>query len=557
MQQKLGSIASRRSRSLMRIGRRTLLAGSIVGFAVSTLGAASAAATPPPGTTAACNYYYDWSGKVGLPVQPDPHGTYSYVLPSSQAGVDGVGFVVHGQYPHTVWSSWTAYSGRSVPYSVANFVNNPPANSYNPILPDAGSVNPFAVGQVMLGAPREFTLLFKPAGYAGTVAASLAGISTASINPANVKAYPTAGHGSDSNYWMMVDQTYGAFTGLGYNPAGATKTTFPTVTAVSLATGAAVDCQKYNVIPDNYQATPTNPPGSLNYGTTPATITLKNGSKFTPAGNLGVNAGSTRFAPQNPKGRVVFTRPPVGPGADVQNLPATQRCANYLGTASSTSKIELIRIPHLANYTDTADVTAKSTYPNPLDASEPWQAAYESYVQYGSSSGAYHPETLDNGAMADGEFSPDSSEGSTIISWPRSLSKANQQKLYTYAHNHKWAIVRSGTANGKTTATALIRIKGAASNYTGNLTGVPCYYGTSKKPKHSGAKWSKVPVASGSKYVASIANMYYNTPEGKVSAAPQGVTCKSIGALTNGNCLADLKNYLKSTGARYTAPKKK
>jgi hypothetical protein len=551
MQQDLGSTARRRSSSLLRIGRRALLAVSIVAGAVSILGVASAAATPPAGTTTACNYYYQWSGTVGLPVQPDPHATYSYVMPSSQAGVDGIGFVVHGQFQHVAWNSWTAYTGKSVPYSVANFVNNSPANTYNPIQPDAGSGSPFAIGQPMLGTGL-FTLLFKPAGYTGTVAASLGGISTASINRANIKPYPTKGHGSDSNFWMLVDQTYQKFSGLGYNPAGTTMSTFPTVTAVSLATGAPVDCQKYNVIPDQYQATPVNPPASLNFGTTPTKITLKNGSKFTPAGDLGSAGGGSRFAPRNPKNRVVFTRPPIGPGADVSSLPQTQRCADYLGTASSTSKLELIRIPHIANYTDNSTVTAKTTWPNPHDPG-PWQAAYESYVQYGTSSGAYHPETLDNSAMSDGEFSPDTSEGSTIISWPRNLSASAQAQVLAYAKSHDWAIVRSGTAGKKSTATALIRIKGSASNYTGNLTRVPCYYGTPKKPTHSGAKWNKVPVAKGSKYVASIANMYIKTKTGKVSAAPQGVICPSLKNLTTGGCLASLKKYLTSTGARYSS----
>ncbi len=539
----------------MTFGRRSVFVATVatvLGFAVSMVGAGSAAATPPAGTTSVCNYYYQWTGKVGLPVQPDPHATYSYVLPSSQAGVDGIGFVVHGQFQHVAWTSWTAYTGHSVPYSVDNFVNNSPANTYNPIQPDPGSANPFAVGQPMLGTGL-FTLLFKPAGYKGAVAPSLGGIATASINAANIKPYPTKGHGSDSNFWMIVDQTYQAVTGHGYNPAGTTKSTFPTVTAVNLSTGAPVDCQKYNVIPDQYQATPANPPGAPSYGKNPTKITLKNGSAFTPSGDLGANGGASRHAPTNPKNRVVFTRPPIGSGSDVSTVPVTQGCADYLGTASSTTKLELIRIPHLANYTDNSNVTAKSTYPNPLEPDEAWQAAYESYVQYGTSSGAYHPETLNNAAMADGEFSPDHTEGSTILSWPRKLSSSAQQQVLSYAKSHDWAIVRSGTAGPNSTATALLRIKGSASNYTGDLSRVPCYYGTKKHPKHSGAKWSKVPVAPGSKYVASIKNMYIKGAAGKVSAAPQGVLCSSVKDLTSGQCLATLKSYLKSTGARYSA----
>src|ERR1700761_9518533 len=94
----------RRSSLLMRFSRRALLVASVVVGAVSMVGAGSASATPPAGTTGVCNYYYQWSGKVGLPVQPDPHATYSYVMPSNQAGVDGIGFVVHGQFQHVAWT---------------------------------------------------------------------------------------------------------------------------------------------------------------------------------------------------------------------------------------------------------------------------------------------------------------------------------------------------------------------------------------------------------------------------------------------------------------------
>jgi hypothetical protein len=118
--------------------------------------------------------------------------------------LDGIGFLVQGQYIHGVWTSWMAYTGGAQPFSVANFVNNSPMNTINPIAPNAGSIDPFREGQPMLGTPRNFTLLFKPAGYTGAMAASLAGVPAASINPANIKDYPTIGHGNTGSFWILA-----------------------------------------------------------------------------------------------------------------------------------------------------------------------------------------------------------------------------------------------------------------------------------------------------------------------------------------------------------------
>jgi hypothetical protein len=465
--------------------------------------------------------------------------------------LDGIGFLVQGQYIHGVWTSWMAYTGGAQPFSVANFVNNSPMNTINPVAPNAGSIDPFREGQPMLGTPRNFTLLFKPAGYTGAMAASLAGVPAASINPANIKDYPTIGHGNTGSFWILANRNYAAFPG--YNPGGTTKSTFPTTTAVNLATGRPVDCQKYNQIPDRLQRLPTNPPNSLNHGTIPIRFALKNGTSFKFIGGLGGGGGS-QFPPPNPKGQIVFTRPPIGPGADVPVVPPTQSCAGYLGTASSTTQVELIRTPHIANYTNNEGVTSSTLYPNPVNPRKPWEASYESYVQYGTSSGLYLPGNPNTTTVADAEFKPDSTDGSTILSWPRSMSRGDQRRVFRYANSQGWAIVRSGTAGRQTKANVLIRIKGSASNYTGNISGVPCFYGTPSNPQNTGAKWSTVPVGPGSPYVASIANMYVDTPAGRVSAAPQGVTCRSVRDLTSGRCLASLKSHLKATGASYNAP---
>ena len=543
-------------RKLAALARRMMPAAVIAAAVVATasavpVGLASVAnATPPPGTTMACNYFYEWLGKVRFPAQADPHAAYSYVAVSEQAASDGIGFLVQGDFVHAAWTSWMVYGKGAKPFSVANFVNNPPANSNNPIMPNAGSIDPFTKGQPMLGTPRKFTLLFTPDRYSGPIATTLAGVPTAGIPAQNIKPYPRRG-----NFWALANRDYAAFPG--YNPGGTTQDTFPTVTAVNLATGQAVDCQAYNLIPDRLQTPPTDPPSALNYGNVPIRIVLKNGSVFTGV-DVATHTHLSEFSPVNPKGLVLFTRPPVAPGADVATVPPPDNCSGYLGSSLDPKVISLIRIPHIANYSDAARVTADSTYPNKVDPHLPWQAAYESMVQYGASSGLYLPGDPNTTALADHQFKVDKTGGSTIVVWPRNLSRANQRQVFAYAASQRWALLRGGTRGPLTGANMLLRVKAPASNYYGSLTEVPCFYG--KNPHHTRHKrvpWMHVPIGTRhhpSQWVATAVTMGKQTRHGVISAAPQGVTCHSAADLASGKCLARLKRYITSTGGSYYAP---
>jgi hypothetical protein len=525
-------------------------------IAPAVLAATPAYAKPPRGTTTLCNYYYEWLGKVRFPLQPDPHATYTYVVPSNQAGLDGIGFMVQGDFVHAAWTSWMAYTGAAQPFSVANFVNNPPANTNKPIKPDKDSIDPFTDGQPMLGTPRKFALLFTPNGYTGPIAPTLAGVPTASIPKPNIKPYPTIAHGNSGNFWVLANRNYVAFPG--YNPGGTTKDTFPITTAVNLATGKPVNCQKYNQIPDRLQTPPTNPPNALNYGHVPTRIVLKNGSVFTGV-DVATNTGLSQFSPPNPKGRVVFTRPPLLPGADVATIPPPDNCSGYLGSSLDPKVISLIRVPHIANYTSTENLTPSTTYPNPVNPSQPWQASYESVVQYGNSAGLYLPGSPNTTTLADGEFKMDKTGGSTFVVWPRTLGPVARARVVLYAHGQGWPLIRGSTRGPLTGANMLFRVKAAASDYYGRISAVPCYYGLPGNPQHSGVPWKDVPVGTASQpsqFVGSPKTMGTPGPGGKgvISAAPQGVTCRSVRDLTSGKCLSALKEYIKQTGGSYYAP---
>lgn len=506
-----------------------LFLASSGGVLASPVGAAA--------TAAPCNYYYEWIGKVRYPLQPDPHATYTFVMASSRAAEDGVGFLVRGQFVHSVWTSWLTYYGpEALPFSGVNFVNNPPKNSYEPAEPDPDSIDPFGPGQSMLGTPRNFTLLFEPEGDGnGRIAPSLDGTPTANIPSSNIREYPGPGRGS---FWVLANRNYQAFSP-GYNPGGTTKDTFPVVTAVDLATGDPVDCQAYNVVPEKLQRPPTDPPDALNYGRVPIRIALKNGSKVNLLGGLG-GGSQVQFAPKNPRGLVQFTRPPLAPGADVPTIPPGN-CSGYLGARTSPRRVSLIRIPHIPNYTDYLGVDSSTTYPNPVDPSRPWQAAYVSLSMYGTSSGFYLPEEPEmSSSIADREFKVDATGGSTILIWPRKLSKLRQRRVFAYAARQDWAILRGGTKGRQASANLLFRVKGAASRYYGGISKAPCFF---DEPQSRHKDWMELPVQEGSPWVITASNLR--------SAAPQGVTCATIRELTSGRCLRRLKRHIRATGGRY------
>ena len=515
----------------------TVTAGvvALVALAASPAGESATADGPSAAKAAApCNYYYEWNGKVRFPLQNDPHATYTFVFLSSDAAKDGVGFLVRGQFVHAAWTSWLTYGQDAKPFSGANFVNNPPANSYDPVRADRGSIDPFSVGEPMQGKPRNFTLLFTPTGYPRSASASsLDGTRTANIAPTNRKSYPKVKPGK---FWVLANRNYRALPG--YNPGGTTKNTFPVVTAVELKTGKAVNCQKYNLIPDGLQRPPTDPPSKLNYGNVPIRIALKNGSHFVFRDGIGGSHGE--YAPKNPPGLVQFSRAPLGPGADVAQVPPPDQCAGYLATRTSTRLVSLVRIPHIANYTNTYGVTSSTMFPNPVRS--PWEATYMSFSLYGNSSGFYLPGEPNTMTVADRQFKIDPTGGSTILIWPRNLPADQQQRVFRYARENGWVIVRGGTSGRQTSANVLIRIKGAMSSYFGSTSNVPCFFNS---PKNRDKPWSAIPVQEGSKWVATAKNLG--------AGAPQGVTCKSLRDLESGRCLQRLKLHIRQTGGRYFA----
>jgi hypothetical protein len=478
----------------------------------------------PAKASAECGYLYEWTNVWRFPIQDDPHAAYSYVIP--KVTKEPIGFLISGPFPYAAWTSWTIYNGKAQPFSVVED---------DAIKPDEDSENPFVAGNPVLSKNRSFRLLVIPrTTKASDVAASLRGIPSA-----NRLAAPTSGR-----FFIIANRVYDAFPS--YNRGGAagpTKTAFPKVEAIDYETGERVDCSKHNLLPNPKPPTdmPTVSPGE---SPSAAAIELTDGSRFSvgeQAGPQGSRGGAAKlrgaqFAPELDPDRIEMTRPPLLPGADVSAIPPPDNCAGYLGAATSTTKVGLIRMPHVARWFETANLTPRTPF-------EQGQTDFISFTQYGNGLGVYDPGNPNTGSLGNAELEVDSSGGTTIMIWPRTLKPRERARLVAHARRSGWAILRGGDTGPVTTANLLVRLKGAASAYSGRYEpsseqpGVPCYF-----DDHPNAKrWSDV---TGSRYVASTRNIG--------PGAPQGVNCE-VSDVLSGTCLRDLKAYIAQTGGSYAA----
>jgi hypothetical protein len=504
--------------------RSPCAAGRVIATAVvaSVVLLVSGAGSPASGSStragdSVCGYLFEWLHVVRFPVQPDPHAAYSYVALNSEASAQSqVAFLVRGPFPYAAWTSWDVYGAQAKPVAVAND---------NAIAADRGSVNPFVVGARVLSRRRNFTLLYLPYGIAQSdTAPSLRRVAAANVFAPNV-----------GSSFVLANRVYQAFPG--YNQGGSggpTKTPFPVVRAVDYRTGEPVSCARFNLLPSALQRSPARPPRAGSTRLPPRRIRLTNGALLPRADAPTSGMRGAEFAPPNPPGIVRFTRPPLAAGADVSAIPPPDNCAGYLGTRTSLTRISLIRMPHVPTFFDVTAVTPTTKFVQN-------QATYVSFTEYGASLGVYAPGRPITTSLGDDELKVDATGGSTVVVWPRRLSRRQRHLVFTYAERRGWAILRGGTRNQYTTANLLIREKGS-SGYQFGVGRVPCYYGTPADPMHTGQPWRHV-----------VGDEYNASPSNIGPGAPQGVTC-AVEQFTDGNCLRRLKAHIRSSRGRYFAP---
>lgn len=201
----------------------------------------------------------------------------------------------------------------------------------------------------------------------------------------------------------------------------------------------------------------------------------------------------------------------------MSSIPPPDNCAGYLGARVDPRRIALIRIPHITSFFETAALDTNTTFPDS-------EAAYISLTMYGATVNIYKHDEPESASLANADFQPDVTGGSTIVVWPRRLPAREREQFFAYARCPRVGAHarRSGwTAHHSELA---LRIKRANDSYYGGYTpvpggrtGVPCYFDGAPQ----GALWSQIEnAADPMAYVASFQNLG--------NAAPQGVHCASV-----------------------------
>lgn len=476
----------------------------------------------------ACLYAFEWIHSVRFPLQADPHAAYSYVVPTLPADGQPVGFLIDADFPYAAWFSWTTYGEHARAFSLA---------SDHDIVPDPGSVNPFVTFNPVFAPVRHYRLLLLPPG--ASVAPSLADIPNRLTMPTDVSTF------------AIAYRVYQAFPGYDLGGSGGpTNTPFPAVYAIDYETGEPLDCAGYNALPPTIGRPPTDTPEVYNlYGTTAADIApgrehraLAEAERILRVPELAALQSKVgwQFAPQIDPTLVTFTRPPLVAGADVSSIPPPDNCAGYLGASVDPRRVALIRIPHVAAIFETAALAPDTLYPDS-------EAAYTSLTMYGAAVNTYEPGEAESTSLANAEFQPDATGGSTIVVWPRNLPTGERESLFDYARRNGWALIRGGKAGPFTTANMFLRLKGASPDYYGAYTpipdvrtGVPCYFDNAPR----GTPWTAIESAPDPmSYVASFQNIG--------DAAPQGVHCASVAEVLDGSCLIRLEAHIEESGGTY------
>src|SRR5262249_17478174 len=158
-----------------------------------------------------------------------------------------------------------------------------------------------------------------------------------------------------------------------------------------------------NLLPD--PKPPTEMPSATSSDPSPATIKLTDGTVVAPGpqgstqsdqGDSAALAGA-QYAPQLDPGKLDVTRLPLPAAAAVPAIAPPGTCAGYLATGTSLTETGLIRMPHVAQWFDTSNLTPTTPF-------EQEQATYISFTQYGSGVSTYEAGSPDTGSLANGQL---------------------------------------------------------------------------------------------------------------------------------------------------------
>ncbi|MCU0269726.1 MAG: hypothetical protein MUF83_13930 [Acidimicrobiales bacterium] len=448
--------------------------------------------------------------------------------------------MIDGDFAYSNWMAWYLYDTDGNP--VYKF-------SDSAIEPDAGSTNPFVVGNPVLAEPRSYTITFMPATTPEDV------VSDMQASGQNVALLPTPGDTPgvtlvSRSYWSFGNDGLGDYDRFGYG--GPTDTPLPTIEAFETdpSTGALTDtpvpdCGAQSQLPKAiwYDADTGTPVVTFENATPPADSELANLPKWLVQTGSASGTLGKEFPPSPVPEEVQFYRNVASssPYADVQSAPPEgdppDACGGYVMANLPNDVVSLVHIPQVPSYPDYRGATADT--PN---ASDQYDVQFYSVVVYGADKQLDAYGTLENSQIGNRQIAENDDGSATVVLYPRSATPDQVDQIAAVAQANGWNVLRSGTQTAIAPNLLVIREKGQNQQWANALSanevtqGAPC--------PQSANPSLPLPQDPTDAQVTQF--------NGMGLTAPAGQNC-SIEAFLSGRCLEDLQTRLQQAGAAWSA----
>jgi hypothetical protein len=186
-------------------------------------------------------------------------------------------------------------------------------------------------------------------------------------------------------------------------------------------------------------------------------------------------------APRPNPDQVAFYRNPVvaAPYADVQSVPGygdpPDACGGYVLANLRDDRVNLVRVPQVPTYANYAGATSET-----LNNSDEVDVQFYSFVVYGAAKQVSAVGSPENSQIGNTQIKQDADGGATVMVWPRSAPEDVQEKLFAYARERGWNILKGGIETAAAPNTMIIREKGQNSSWKNAISanpatpGAPC-----------------------------------------------------------------------------------
>ena len=507
---------------------------------------ASTSGAPTTGTSAAavsgnvCPQAFDASEADFYPIQPSFSAGYTAAAQKLDSTTANWAYVISGDFPYSQWMAWYLYDTKGVP--LFKF-------SDGAITPDAGSTNPFVVGNKLLATPRSYHLYLMPS----TTPASV--VSSMQAQGKNVTLLPASSSTPgvsivSRSYWSFSNYGLGDYDRFGYH--GPTTTPPPTLSAFltdpttgELTSTPVGDCGSASQLPKKawYDAATNSPIVTFKDAPVPTEQELGDIPHWLVQTGSVVGSMGKEFPPAPVADEVQFYRNVASttPYADVQSAPAPgnppDKCGGYVMANLPNDVVSLVHIPKIPSFPVYEGATADT-----VNQASSFEVQFYSIVMYGATKQVDAVGSNDNSQIGNTQIKVSADGSVTVVLWPQSATSAQVDQIAAVVKANGWNLLKGGIQTSFAPNNLVIREKGQNKQWANALSansvtqGAPC--------PQSANPSLPLPQDPPSAQVTQF--------NGMGLSAPQGQNC-SVADFLSGACLQKFGKQLAKTGSKWSS----